>query len=383
MPLAALEEESRGRGGGHAATWLPQLASAFSTEQDFEIHWLILSPRVKELKVSSHLAQTFYEIPKLPMTIEVLTGYLTSSRRLLTVINRIRPDIVHVWGAESAYPSVLKTMRQQGIPTIMSMQGILTEYDRIGCFRKNWRMKRQAQYERKWVSLPDIIVSESPWGIEKVRSIQPSIKGCVTEWGVHPSFYNVPWQPSPVEPVVLFSGGNDWRKGWDVLFEALCIKPYPKWKCWVAGSMHSVDNNSEKTLPHVDYLGNLNWRQLQNRMSRAWVLVAPSRADTGPTIVKEGRVVGLPVIVSKQCGVADRLVNGGNAIILENLSGRKLRDALDEMMSDYFKIKNLGAFQHEEDRAYFRPEKTAQDFASLYRELAEARKSRTHEQKSE
>lgn len=37
-------------------------------------------------------------------------------------------------------------------------------------------------------------------------------------------------------------------------------------------------------------------------MSQAWCLVHLSKADTGPTVVKEARVMGLPVILTDACG---------------------------------------------------------------------------------
>jgi hypothetical protein len=43
IPITALQDGAAGRGGGHAATWLPQLAHALSKNDDFEIFWLTLT----------------------------------------------------------------------------------------------------------------------------------------------------------------------------------------------------------------------------------------------------------------------------------------------------------------------------------------------------
>ncbi|MCX6960710.1 MAG: hypothetical protein NTW91_10635, partial [Verrucomicrobia bacterium] len=138
MPLPALKDGAAGRGGGHAATWLPQLAHAFSQEEDFEISWLTLTGEVSETIVTHLLGQTFYRIPKTSMTVDVLSGYALARGKLLKVLEVIGPDIVHVWGSETPYPSVLTALSKRSIPTIMSMQGILSEYNRIGSFRGNW-----------------------------------------------------------------------------------------------------------------------------------------------------------------------------------------------------------------------------------------------------
>jgi len=369
MPVAALEKESLGRGGGHAATWLPQLAQAFSSERSLEIHWVILSHRVREPVLSRFLGQTFHEIPRCPMTVDVLTGYHFSRLKLISALKRIRPDLIHAWGAEGAYPSVLGFARIQGIPAILSMQGILTEYHRIGSFRNNWRMRLQASYEKGWIRQATVVTSESNWGVDQVRRIAPGIRCRMVEYGVHPSFYDVSWKPSPSVPALLYSGGVDWRKGYDLLVDALKMKPVPSWKCWMAGNGFTPKEIA--SLPsNVEVLGNLPWKQLQDRMVKAWGLVIPTRADSGPTAVKEARVIGLPVISSRNGGQASYIKHGDNGFILDPMNPRSLRRAMDELMSNYSTCCQMGHARHEVDRDYFKPEKTARTFASLYQELA-------------
>jgi len=370
MPLQALQDGAAGRGGGHAATWLPQLAQALSKDTDLEIFWLTLRGEVSKTTEVRLLGQTFYRIPKSSMTVDVLTGYVFARRRLLNILKEIRPDIVHVWGSETPYPSVLKELSKQSIPTIMSMQGILTEYDRIGSFRGNWRLRLQSRYEKGWVRSATVITSESEWGLGKVRDLAPHSDGRLVEYGVNPSFYDLKWNPDPAHPVVLYCGGTDWRKGFDLLIEALKIAPAPRWTCWIAGG-GSIPSEQPQVLPlGAEILGNLNWSQLQKSMSRAWALVLPTRADTSPNAVKEARVTGMPVITSRHGGQSGYIRDGENGMIVDPLTPAGLRKAMDTLLSDFSKVKSMGMTRHAEDRVYFRPERTAERFTAIYRELS-------------
>jgi glycosyltransferase involved in cell wall biosynthesis len=364
MPVNALEAGVTGRGGGDAATWLPQLAQEFSKQTDLAISWVILTKSVKEPRTSTLLGQTFYEIPKGMMTVDILTGHLSAREKLKRVLDVIRPDVIHVWGSESSYPSVLKGAR---VPTIMSMQGILSEYNRIGSFRGNWRMRCQALYETSWVKQATLLTSESEWGRERVLEINPTLDVRLVEYGVNHSFYNLTWKPDRDKPVILYCGGKDWRKGYDLLKKAIEIPPVPRWTCWVAGGGSIEAGNKEPA--SMEMLGNLTWKELQERMTRAWALVLPTRADTSPNAVKEARVVGMPVITSRHGGQAGYILQGQNGVIVDPLTPRALRTAIDTFILDYKAAVAMGAALHSEDRAYFRPEHTAEAFAALYREL--------------
>jgi len=366
MPVKALEAGVTGRGGGDAATWLPQLAHEFSKQTDLAISWVILTKSVKEPRTSTLLGQTFYEIPKGMMTVDILTGHWSARKKLKRVLDVIHPDVIHVWGSESSYPSVLKGAR---VPTIMSMQGILSEYSRIGSFRGNWRMRCQASYETSWVKQATLLTSESEWGRERVLEINPTLDVSLVEYGVNPSFYNLTWKPDRDKPVILYCGGKDWRKGYDLLKKAIDIPPVPPWTCWIAGSGSIEVGNKESA--SMEMLGNLTWKELQERMTRAWALVLPTRADTSPNAVKEARVIGLPVITSRHGGQAGYILQGQNGVIVDPLTPEKLRQAMDTLLSDFSLTKTMGAVRHAEDRDYFRPERTAEGFTAIYRELAE------------
>jgi hypothetical protein len=58
-------------------------------------------------------------------------------------------------------------------------------------------------------------------------------------------------------------------------------------------------------------------------------------------------------------------------MIVDPLTPEGLRRAMDTLLSDYHLAKRMGQSHHSEDREYFRPERTAEGFNAIYRELLE------------
>jgi glycosyltransferase involved in cell wall biosynthesis len=366
-PLPALRDGAQGRGAGQGATWLPPLAQAFTAFEDLEITWVALD-LPSAARANEHVAgQRFIIQPHLKATHDTLIGYRAARWRLQRILREIQPDVVHAWGSERAYPSVLPGLR---VPSVLSIQGNMTYYAEIGGLPDNWFWTRQGRYEQRWVSHATVVACESPWSKEVALGYWPGIDARVIEWGVHPSFYEVAWHPNPAVPYLLFCGGLEWRKGLDILFDALKLLPNRPWTLRLAGEGPMRAQLESLNLPKVEWLGNLKWDEVQQQMAGAWGLVMPTRADTGPSVVKEARVVGIPVIGSVHGGLRDYIIPGENGLRVDPLTATGLAAAMDELMSDCHRMHHLGIQKRDADRSYFRPERTATAFHQLYQELA-------------
>ncbi|MCS7063958.1 MAG: glycosyltransferase family 4 protein, partial [Methylacidiphilales bacterium] len=251
---------------------------------------------------------------------------------------------------------------------ILSMQGILTTYTRIGAFKKNWRAFLQHFYERAWLPYATIITCESEWGRNEIKKIAPKAEIELVEYGVHPSFYQVKWQPDPRRPIFLFIGTIDYRKGMDVLLKALKSSPTKKdYEVRIIGS--GEYQSSFEGLPNVRILGNLPWLSVQQELAKAWAVLLPTRADTSPNVAKEARVVGVPVVTTPYGGQSGYIQHMENGWILHPLTPENLSKAMQTLSHDFSLVRSLGARHHDRDRAYFRPERTAEGFIRLYKRM--------------
>lgn len=366
MPAEAAQGGANGRIGGHTSTWLPQLAECFTKENDLDIHWVMFDQKAKKQTTRQVAGQTFHLLPMVKLSLGLALGYLPYRKSLHRIIKHIQPDIIHAWGTERVYPCV---MRGAQCPTILSMQGVLSEYKRIGALPPIWQWRVMAYNEARWIRDADVVTSESEWGLDKVRTMAPKKETRMIEYGVHPSFYDIKWQPNPDNPVMLFCGSVDRRKGVDLLIQALESVEDREWTCKIAGSGPLLDALDARKIGHVEFLGNIPWRNLQKELAQAWCLVLPTLADTSPNVVKEARVVGMPVITTSTGGQAEYISHNENGLIVDPADTQAFAEAMDGLMKDLNKIMKMGATHLTRDREYFQPKHTAHAFIELYREL--------------
>lgn len=356
-----------GRGGGQGCTWLPQLALAFEHRKELEVHWVVLDRTIRKTIVFQAHGQWFHRVPAVKFSMDLALHCLPARFVLGREIRRIQPDVVHAWGAELIYPAALQDFKG---PTIFSMQGSLTEYQRIGGLPDDWRWKRMVASEPGYVHTASVVTAESKWASERVRDLKPDVDCRIVDYGVHPSFYEAQWAPDPAAPRALYVGGGGYRKGIDVLLESLRRMPDRNWTMCFAGDPELEREVAAAGIPNTEFLGMLRWADLLKEMCKAWCLVMPTRCDTGPTVVKEARVVGLPIIGTPHGGLRDYIRHGETGWIADPLDAEHLAAGLGHVMKSHETAVSMGGSHHAEDRVFFSPDRTAEGFSAIYQELA-------------
>lgn len=372
-PLPTLLRGADGRGGGQSATWLPPLAEHLASYDDLEIHWISPGNPGEAAGAVTWNGITFHGFRQIHPKVDLLLGLWPTRIALTRILGTLLPDVIHVWGSERRHSSVLETWRG---PSVFSLQGNLNRYRELGVLSQNWAWRRLADFERRWVDHATIVTAESPWAVEAALELAPGLDVRRVEYGVPDSFRSLAWQPAEDDPYLLFCGSVEWRKGINVLFDALDRLPDRRWKLKIAGDGPIKHELEGRKTSGVDWLGNVPWQELRRVMAGAWGLVIPTRADTGPTVVKEARVMGLPVIGSTHGGLRDYVVNGVNGYVVDPLAPAELAMACDRLMSDYSSVLALGRGRHHEDLLQFSTAATAESFLSIYRELAATPKHR-------
>lgn len=140
---------------------------------------------------------------------------------------------------------------------------------------------------------------------------------------------------------VIFVGQFVHRKGVDILLSA--IEPLMRtrnnlflqlvgageeeirYRSWVA----------EKNLTRqITFEGTLSPHKVVGRISRADVLVLPSRWDGWGIVVNEAFMASVPVIVSDMCGASDVVKNGINGFVFSSENIQELTRKLDGLTSN-------------------------------------------------
>lgn len=365
FPVDILGKSMTGRGGGHAATWLPQLAKAWETQKDYEIHWCVLDKKARDIKTTRRWNQFFHVLPSTSVTLSMLLLRWPQRFIYRKIINHIKPDLIHCWGTETLHAAAMWVFDG---PTILSMQGIITTCYKTGDL-KGWRWRLFRHWEKASIQKASLISSESRWGLDQVSAIAPKTSQRQIEYGVYPSFYEVTWKPDHEKPRILFVGGLNRLKGVDILLNMLRTHRSRNWTMVFAGDGYLGHALRELNDSSVEVLGMLKTAEVQAEMAKAWALVVPSRADTSPNVVKEARVIGLPVIGSPHGGHAEYIHHGEDGLIVDTEDPDQWFDSIQKTVNSFENCCAMGQSRHAWFREHFRPEKTATAFLNLYREL--------------
>lgn len=362
-PLASLLEYVSPEVSG--ATWLPQLASAFETCRGIELHWLVPWHKGCQRRTLELNEQVFHLFPLPGLSSCMLSNRWPLARGFKHLIDRIQPDLLHVWGSENLCGAALEIFDG---PSVFSLQGILHRLRRTGQL-PGWRWRLFEHWERTSLRLATRITCESEWGCAQIRPLIVNKPLDRIEYGVDPLFYEVPWSPEITEPNVIFVGSLGPLKGVDILCEMLRRHPKRRWRMTFIGEGPFAGELGRFRDAGVEITGRIDRQSVARRMAGAWCLVHPSRGDTSPNVVKEARVIGLPVIGSPHGGHAEYIDHGRDGLIVESEDPDAWFEAIDNLCGDLDRCRTMGAERHAWFREYFRPEKTAAAFVDLYRKM--------------
>lgn len=294
-------------GEWHYCVWLSALCKAMEQMNELDIHWLIPNKSIKEEKTISARNQTFHLLPKARLTIAQLTGYAYDSYIAYRALRRIQPNLVHCWGTEDSFSIAASHYPAK---KLLSIQGLLKAYAQRATLERFERW--QAHYEPYTIRHFDYITTESPWAADRLREIVPNARIFHLEYAVEERFFEAKRDPSAT-PFCLYAGTSAPVKNIPTLIKAFSSPALAHVHLGLAGIL-------PEQYPHlpanIHALGRLGREELKIQLSKAWALVHPSLADTGPTIAKEARVMGIPVILTDDCGSKQHVIHGQSGFIV-------------------------------------------------------------------
>ncbi len=348
----------------HYATWLPQLAESFARSSGFEFHWVVLTTEVQQpLKVEGW-NQTFHLLPTANRR-RASTFFRQDRLAINAVLAEVNPALVHGWGTEDVYAfaAVLS-----GRPNIVSMAGLLSYY--VLKTKMHPRDYFQSALELFILKKAGHITVETEWG-RKVLAKRTGRPISLVEYGVNPHFLDVPWNPDPSQPRALFVGSIVPRKGIQDLVTAFASPALANFELRVAGAGGGAwaDELRARATPNVRWLGQTPSESTAKELSQSWCLVLPTRCDTSPNVVKEARVIGLPVVTTPEGGQSDYIIDQANGFIVNPGDTDKLTTRLGEMLGGLSKCRTMGASHLQEAREHFRPSRTAELLIALYSQM--------------
>jgi glycosyltransferase involved in cell wall biosynthesis len=190
------------------------------------------------------------------------------------------------------------------------------------------------------------ITSESQWGIERSKELVPQASTHLWDYAANQLFYNGTRHLSPT-PTCLIAGTNTPVKNVTCAIEAFSRPELSHITLYLAG----IAEGQYEKLPHnIIPLGRLNREALKEKLSTVWCLVHPSLADTCPNIVKEARVMGVPCVVTTECGAKQYVIHEKSGYIIPVKNSEALAKAVLKITESEETSLRMGAYDHERCR---------------------------------
>jgi glycosyltransferase involved in cell wall biosynthesis len=362
--------------------WVISLINAldkFAT--NIEIYVAYHSPDIETLKYVKRDSITFVLIPdrsrqskigKLLDNWLLNDIYKNSLADYLLAINRIKPDIIQIFGLETPY---IRIFGHTEIPIIIHIQGLLAPYSYkyysrfsniellmgtsvvslikgyIPIFHKI-KMKKHLLMEKSIYNHIENYFGRTDWDRFVSRAISPNSNYYYCQELLRDIFYKTKWKPKNNKIFTIFTTTSEsFYKNVDIIFEATKILNQLngdfefEWK--VAGVQE--DDKSVKIMEkkgffslNIKLLGKLDSESLIDEMINSDIFVFPSAIENSPNALQEAMIIGMPIIATYAGGVSSIIEHDKTGILVPEGEPYSLAGAIYEASMSTQSCKKLG-----------------------------------------
>ena len=346
--------------GGHYAVWLLALHEALRESDEFDIHWITLTKAVSRVTRFSSANQHFHLIPRGSRIIGLCSAYAVDRWRLARELKVIRPDLLHTWGTEDCYALAGTDFRGQ---KLLSMQGVLTAYQERARLPRFQQV--QSLYEKYAVRFYQHITAESQWAADRTKEIAPQADMQLFEYAPNEVFFRMKRMPSTT-PTCFLAGTDTPVKNVASAIRAFSRPELAHVTLFMAG----IEPANHPDIPsNIVALGRISQVEIAEYLTSCWALIHPSLADSCPNIVKEARAMGIPAVVTTECGAKQYILHGQSGYVIPPNDDEALVQAVLSMTRAQEDSLRMGAFDCERCREALSRQTMTRRLCELYRGL--------------
>ncbi len=354
----------KGTGG-----WLASLNSCLEDSLDLHVGFHFNDDR--EMFVCGKTK--YYPIP----TPKSFFGYLINKSvnlelytdKYLSLIERIKPDIIHIHGTENYFISILS---KTGIPIVVSIQGNLTviNYKFYSGFHGKYvrdfvlrglkdllfgpkcfhfdkkRISKMSFFENSEMSNIKYLIGRTQWDYRITRVLAPESKYFLGNELLRDSFYSKHWNNIYKNgKLVLFTTNSDnYYKGIETVFYAVHLLNLLgidfEWRIAGIDNKSLIYTISRKYLgdcfPHKNFtlLGSLDEEQLSEELLKSHIYIAPSHIENSPNSLCEAMLMGLPCISTFAGGVGSLINDYESGLLIQDGDPWNMAGAIIELKNN-------------------------------------------------
>ena len=332
-----------------------------------------------------------------------------------SIIERFQPDIIQVEGTEFLHAkAMLNVGNSKGIPTVVSLQGILNGQYQYQCgqlqiddmmfsrslsniftawilhLRKTRWFRPRMKTERETISKAKYLIGRTTWDRAHAYKLNPEAKYFTCHRILREPFYKKECDLQKIEKHSLYVGNGYYAlKGVQYVIEALpqLIREYQDVKVYVAGVKPFEKNDKrpfykkgfglylEKRIKelgvgeHIEFTGPLQAEEVAEKLSKVHAYVLCSAVENSPNTLGEAMCIGTPCVASYVGGVPDMATDGDSALFYRNDDPALLAWNVKRIFDDDDLAMKLSANGRKQARITHDAEKNAQTLYNIYKEI--------------
>lgn len=329
--------------------WLINASKDLANKEDVELS--IAFPSNKANKFRELKGEKINYYPFIPVK-ENDNKVIENNESFETLLNNLKPDIVHIYGTEIAHTlSIVNTCNKINIKTVISVQGLVSiiekhmysnlpiyaiygntfrniiRKDNVRGLKKLFRNRGKNEIEA--IKRTNHIIGRTTWDKACSNQINPQANYHFCNETLREEFYKHQWDVNDCEKHSIFlSQGQYPIKGLHYMLEAipLILKRFPKAKVYISGKdITKSDSIKDKLLMtyygkyikkmikklnlerNVVFTGPLDEKKMCQRYLKSHVFVCPSSIENSPNSLGEAMILGVPSVASYVGGIPDML----------------------------------------------------------------------------
>jgi glycosyltransferase involved in cell wall biosynthesis len=316
-----------------------------------------------------------------------------------TIIEKFKPDLIHIFGTERSYGLVQKTCRT---PVIVQIQGNLTictekwfsgissgqvlKYSNkknlvygYGIFHQFNLLRKRAAIERIILANTKNVIGRTDWDKRITRVFAPESKYYHCDELLRDEFYSTrKWSIPERNNHRIFSTLNPAPyKGLEVILKTASILKASKridfeWHIAGVKGNEEIIAIIEKSLDlrfqdnNVKFKGSVNARDLYTSLFDSTCYVHPSHIENSPNSVCEAMISGLPIIATNAGGIPSIIKDGEDGILVQNGDPYALAGAIIELLTSPVKMKLFSEGAQQKAIVRHNPSKVIKDILGIY-----------------
>lgn len=297
------------------APWIVSTLRELERHTELEVH--VISPHSNLIRDTSFIKtniQYHFFATGIPFmhcnwpaffSFDFITNYWSNSQKIINIIHKISPDILHLYGAENAYYSTafLKLLH---LPHLVTIQGLLYLVDSL---KKDKQINRRISIEKKIYSRTKNLGIRYPYMEEELKKLNPNV---AFHWHHIPANIYIPENIQKTYDIVYFAKLSK-VKGIEDFIKVIGIAKLklPKISAKVLGPADPDYLGYLKEMAHtnncsdnIDFLGFIPTQsKLHHLVSQARICLLPVYFDTIPGTIVESMFLDTAVVSYKTGGI--------------------------------------------------------------------------------